>query len=135
MKQKVSILSMMIGLIIGLLFAGACSKSQEKEKGSIKTNPFQESKETIKEGEVVYLNHCEVCHGSGGTGDICPNLRDKEWLYGSCDNDLFISIAGGRPDGMPKWGDFLDEKKIWKVITYIRSMQENKTRTSMLLCF
>ncbi len=129
-KQKIFISSTIVVLIIGLLYLSTCGKSKEREtrgRGKIKTNPFKGSREMIKEGEAIFSDYCEVCHGEGGVGNICPNLTDKEWRYGSSDNDLFTSISEGRPEGMPIWGDFLGETNIWKVITYIRSTQGNRT--------
>jgi len=54
--------------------------------------------------------------------DISPNLTDKEWKYGSSDADLFLTISKGRPSGMPNWKNTLGSDRIWKVITYIRSI-------------
>lgn len=77
-----------------------------------------------EEGAQIFSQHCQVCHGEKGKGDICPNLTDREWKYGSSDEQLFETISRGRPGGMPNWGNTLNEKQIRNVIAYIRSIGE-----------
>ena len=102
------------------LFAGACSEDRPAEK------TVSESKgDPLKEGEEIFVQNCQVCHGKGGKGDIGPDLTDAEWKFGSTDEQLFHSIAKGRPGGMPKWDNSLGEEKIRKVISYLRSINEN----------
>lgn len=74
------------------------------------------------EGAKIFIKYCQVCHGEGGKGDICPNLTDKEWIYGNSDEQLFQTISRGRPEGMPDWGTRLSEKQIRDAIAYIRSI-------------
>ncbi len=69
-----------------------------------KTNPFLGYSDIIKEGEAIFSKHCEVCHGVGGIGYVCPDLTDSRWTYGSSDSDLFLSIFKGRSDRMPQMG-------------------------------
>ena len=57
-----------------------------------------------------------------GKGGICPNLADSEWKYGSADDDIYKSIAEGRPGGMPNWNESLSEEKIKDIVAYIRSL-------------
>jgi len=52
-----------------------------------------------------------------------PSLRDKVWLYGGSDDQIFDSIAEGRPKGMPAWGARIPEDQIWQLVTYIRTMR------------
>ena len=78
------------------------------------------------EGAKLFKQHCEVCHGEGGKGNIGPDLTDSKWKYGSTDNDLFTTISKGRSGGMPAWENQLSPDKIKKLITYIRSIGEKK---------
>lgn len=86
-------------------------------------NPFEGKPVAVTEGEEIFRNSCLVCHGQGGKGDICPDLTDEEWKYGNSDKDLFQTVSKGRPGGMPNWDNTLGEEKIWKVISYIRSIR------------
>jgi cytochrome c oxidase cbb3-type subunit III len=53
-----------------------------------------------------------------------PSLRDKVWLYGGSDDQIFASIAEGRAKGMPAWGSKIPEVQIWQLVTYIKSMRK-----------
>ncbi len=86
------------------------------------TNPFAGSREAEEEGEKIFEANCRVCHGEGGKGGVGPNLTGKSWKFGGTDADLFTTISGGRPGGMPAWEGPLGTARIWKVIAYIRSL-------------
>ncbi|GAB4543503.1 MAG: hypothetical protein Fur0020_13000 [Thermodesulfovibrionia bacterium] len=87
-------------------------------------NPFAGNPQAVKEGAEIFKKNCEGCHGPGGRGDICPDLTKKNKKYGDTDPDLFLTISKGRPGGMPNWDNTLGSEKIWKVITYIRSIEK-----------
>ncbi len=36
----------------------------------------------VGEGAAMYSEHCSVCHGAQGEGNIGPNLTDGYWLHG-----------------------------------------------------
>ena len=76
----------------------------------------------VKQGAAIYQAKCLNCHGENGKGGICPNLADSEWKYGSADDDIYKSIAEGRPGGMPNWNESLSEEKIKDIVAYIRSL-------------
>ncbi len=85
-------------------------------------NPFAGSREAAEEGENIYKANCQLCHGEKGKGGLGPNLTGKSWKYGGTDADLFATIGGGRPGGMPAWEGTLGAARVWKVIAYIRSL-------------
>lgn len=86
-------------------------------------NPFSGDQKAVKEGADLFKRYCESCHGVGGKGDICPDLTKKNKKYGNTDSDLFLTISKGRPGGMPNWDNTLGTERIWKVITYLRSIE------------
>ena len=51
-----------------------------------------------------------------------PALMDDTWLYGSEPAQVFASIAQGRPNGMPTFGDKIQEAQIWQLVAYVRSL-------------
>ena len=55
-----------------------------------------------------------------------PSLRDKVWLFGDRDDQIFDSIAEGRGEGMPSWGTKIPEDQIWKLVAYIKSMRTSE---------
>ncbi len=87
-------------------------------------NPYAGNQQAIKEGAEIFKKNCEACHGPGGKGDICPDLTKKNKKYGNSDSDLFATISKGRPGGMPNWDTSLGTDRIWKVVTYIRSIEK-----------
>lgn len=112
-----------------LLSLASCAKEESatqktsKQPAATAEAPVQSGSEAI-EGAKIFAKNCQICHAEGGKGDICPNLTDKEWKYGNSDDQLFQTISGGRPGGMPEWKNRLSERQIRDVIVYIRSIGE-----------
>jgi cytochrome c oxidase cbb3-type subunit III len=65
--------------------------------------------------------NCNGCHADGG-GDKGPALMDDAWIYGAAPADIFTSIAKGRPNGMPGFGQHIPEYQVWQLVAYVRSM-------------
>ncbi|MBZ0155578.1 MAG: cbb3-type cytochrome c oxidase subunit II [Alphaproteobacteria bacterium] len=101
-------------------------------------NPLAGDTQAITEGRKVYEMHCVSCHGPDLKGDIAPPLTDGEWLTAKGpigDDTLFLLIAEGTEQGreyagrkaaggMPPYRDYFGKKKIWSLVSYIRSMEE-----------
>jgi cytochrome c oxidase cbb3-type subunit III len=86
-------------------------------------NPYGQKPNVLSEGRRLFVwYNCYGCHGGRGGGGMGPSLRDATWLYGHKPEDIFNSIAEGRPHGMPAWGTKLPEQQIWKITAYIDSM-------------
>jgi cytochrome c oxidase cbb3-type subunit 3 len=51
-----------------------------------------------------------------------PSLRDRVWIYGNRDDQIFDSIAHGRSNGMPAWGTKIPESQVWQLVAYIQTM-------------
>ena len=52
-----------------------------------------------------------------------PSLADGRWRYGGGDGALFQSIYYGRPRGMPAFGGVLAPDAVWKLVTYLQSLE------------
>jgi cytochrome c oxidase cbb3-type subunit 3 len=79
----------------------------------------------VNDGARLYQwMNCTGCHANGG-GGMGPALIDAMWIYGGEPNDLFRSIAGGRPNGMPAFGGRLTEEQIWHLVAYVRALSAN----------
>jgi cytochrome c oxidase cbb3-type subunit 3 len=129
--KKRGALPVFISIMILTLMVFSCSDKGQKEEKAAGTAPSvdvsgSDGRDAWREGMAVFVENCQACHGEGGKGDICPDLTDEVWNYGGSDRDLYLSIAEGRPGGMPAWKSSLDDEKIRKVTAYIRSLGQKK---------
>jgi mono/diheme cytochrome c family protein len=110
------------------------------EKGKLE-NPLTITPEIIAEGKELYQTKtCGACHGGNGGGIHCPSLINENWIYGGDDDTLFRLVALGsegiakagysRGDKekhagpMPAFGQAIsNEQDLWKIVSYIRSLQ------------
>jgi cytochrome c oxidase cbb3-type subunit 3 len=84
--------------------------------------PYDDNAWAVSEGKNLFnAMNCSGCHFEGG-GGIGPALMDDEWIYGSEPEQLFSSIADGRPNGMPAWKFTLSNQQIWEIVSYVRSL-------------
>ena len=51
-----------------------------------------------------------------------PALMDATWIYGSQPQDVYATIAEGRPNGMPAFGGKIPDQQIWQLVAYVRSL-------------
>lgn len=115
--RKTVLFIMAVVLSLSFLAMNACEK-KKSEEAQVTTKA-----EVIDtEGAQLFKQHCEVCHGAEGKGNIGPDLTDSTWKYGSSDDELFVSISKGRSGGMPSWENQLSADKIKKLVAYIRSL-------------
>ncbi|MDB4877213.1 MAG: cytochrome c class [Gemmatimonadetes bacterium] len=84
--------------------------------------PYDDNAYGTTEGQVLFEQmNCSGCHANGG-GGMGPPLMDDEWVYGSKPDQIFASIAEGRPNGMPTWKYRLNNQQIWQLVAYVRSL-------------
>ncbi len=84
--------------------------------------PYDDNAYAVSEGKTLFTSmNCSGCHFQGG-GGIGPPLMDDEWIYGSEPQQIFSSIADGRPNGMPAWKYRLGTQQIWELVSYVRSL-------------
>lgn len=87
-------------------------------------NPFAGDPVAMQDGRRLFdWYNCSGCHGGHAGGGMGPSLRDKVWLYGDRDDQIFDSIAEGRSNGMPAWGTKIPQDQIWQLVAYIKSMR------------
>ena len=90
-------------------------------------NPYAGDHKAREEGEEIFKNNCRACHGEKGKGGFGPTLAGKHpWKFGGTDGDLYRTISGGREGGMPSFEGTLGRDRTWKVIAYVRSLEEAK---------
>jgi len=96
-------------------------------------NPLPRTAGNVDSGRMLYIKHCETCHGTKGLGSgesekgLAPSpalLAFMIKLPESVDPYLMWTIAeGGKPFGtdMPAFKNVLTADQIWQIITYMRS--------------
>ena len=85
-------------------------------------NAYEDNAWAVAEGKRLYSQfNCVGCHGHGG-GGMGPPLMDALWRYGGEPENVFASIAEGRPNGMPAFGTKVGATQIWQLAAYVRSM-------------
>jgi cytochrome c oxidase cbb3-type subunit 3 len=85
-------------------------------------SPYRDNAYAVSQGKTLYNQfNCSGCHFQGG-GGIGPPLMDSDWIYGSRPENIFETIAEGRPNGMPAFGGKIVNDQIWQLVAYVRSM-------------
>jgi cytochrome c oxidase cbb3-type subunit 3 len=71
--------------------------------------------------------NCNGCHFKGG-GGMGPALMSGHWRYGGQINQIYASIAQGRPNGMPSWQANLQPANIWDLAAYVKSLADDAAK-------
>ena len=85
-------------------------------------NIYQENAYAVTQGQRLFgWYNCAGCHANGG-GGMGPPLTDDQWIYGSAPEQIYQTIAEGRPNGMPSWGGRIPTPQMWMIVAYVRSL-------------
>jgi cytochrome c oxidase cbb3-type subunit 3 len=85
-------------------------------------SPYQENAYGIAEGKRLYTAfNCNGCHAQGG-GGIGPALMDEKWIYGGAPDQIYSTIAQGRPNGMPSFARRVPSQQIWQLVAYVQTL-------------
>jgi cytochrome c oxidase cbb3-type subunit 3 len=85
---------------------------------------FEGNQQAIARGKQLFGQmNCSGCHFNGG-GGIGPALMAGHWRYGGRIEQIYASIAQGRPNGMPTWQGILDPTSIWNLAAYVKTLPE-----------
>ena len=83
---------------------------------------FEGNKSAIAAGKELFNQmNCTGCHFNGG-GGMGPALMSGHWRYGGRIDQIYASIAQGRPNGMPSWQDSLVPTMMWDLAAYVKSL-------------
>jgi cytochrome c oxidase cbb3-type subunit III len=83
---------------------------------------FEGNKLAIAGGKEIFAEmNCTGCHFNGG-GGMGPALMSGNWRYGGRIDQIYESIAQGRPNGMPSWQFILGPTTIWQLAAYVKSL-------------
>lgn len=76
-------------------------------------------------GAALYQANCIMCHGADGAGLRtygAPSLRDKVWLYGGAQKDIYDQIWFGHGGVMPTWEQRLSPATIRALTIYVHQL-------------
>jgi cytochrome c oxidase cbb3-type subunit 3 len=99
--------------------------------GDTLENPLKNDPKAAESGGKLFgAFNCDGCHAGGAVGFVGPSLADGRWRYGGTDSEIYYSIFYGRPRGMPAWGGTLPDDAIWRLVSYLQSLQPPKDTLS-----
>lgn len=76
-------------------------------------------------GHKYFANfNCIGCHADNGGGGMGPALSNRAFIYGDSPANIYLTIAQGRPNGMPAWGSLLPSAVIWDLVAYVQSISQ-----------
>ena len=83
---------------------------------------FSTAHEVLKEGNEIYTDDCDSCHGEDGRSQIlgAANFPDQRFMANKSPSDLYVSVTQGQ-GSMPAWQARLSQEERWAVIDYIRT--------------
>ena len=96
-----------------------------------KKNPVPDTEEVVKQGRLVFVQSCAVCHGTDGRGrtdlgrNMYPPAMDMTSPHVQHWSDaelLWIIQNGVRLTGMPSWQSNLSETDSWKLARFIHDL-------------
>jgi len=80
------------------------------------------SEADLARGKQLFVGHCALCHGIGGTGDRGPALNQPQLRRAADNQALFRTIKNGiEGSEMPEAWQMTD-REIWQVAGYVRSL-------------
>ena len=98
---------MKLPYILGILTLAACQGAS--------ADP---STQVLEQGQELYGQYCESCHGVNLSGGLAPSLADQNWEFGGEDKDLIKIINRGNDEvGMPAFGDQLNVEEVQNIIS------------------
>jgi len=96
------------------------------EEAQRPVNPYAGSADVAQEGKSLFNQYCSHCHGPDAVqGERPRDLRRLQIRYGDDAIVVFYTtINNGRMDkGMPVWKGVLTEDVMWKIFTFLSSIQ------------
>jgi mono/diheme cytochrome c family protein len=110
----------------GLAFVLALVPIAAPAEDARPVNPFEGKTEIVAEGNGLFNQYCAHCHGPNAVqGERPRDLRRLRIRYGDDAIAVFYkTVSTGRPDkGMPVWKGVLPEEVLWKIFTFLSSIQ------------
>ena len=88
-----------------------------------RTSQYQDSAFQVAQGGRLFGWYgCQSCHGETAKG--AANLYDDSWENGGSVDQVYASIAKGRPDGMPAYEARVASEQIWQLTAFVRDLHK-----------
>jgi cytochrome c oxidase cbb3-type subunit 3 len=88
-------------------------------------SPVADDAAAAERGRKYFANfNCIGCHADNGGGGMGPALSNRDFIYGGSAANIYLTIAQGRPNGMPAWGALLPSNVIWDLASYVQSISQ-----------
>jgi mono/diheme cytochrome c family protein len=90
------------------------------------TNPYEGRSDLVPEGKSLFNQYCSHCHGPNAQqGERPRDLRRLRIRYGDDAITVFYTtINEGRMDkGMPPWKGVLSDDLMWRIFTFLDTVQ------------
>jgi alcohol dehydrogenase (cytochrome c) len=125
---------MSINTILISLFSaafGAALLSSQPGRQGVAANPLATSETNLSNGQRLFNQTCQSCHGIAGQGsDRGPALVRTALTHGNADADVFRAIRAGLPGTQMPPSPALSDTEVWQLVTYIRSLQAAPTEST-----
>lgn len=111
----------------GLLAQRAAEPWPVPESYKKMKNPYPGDEEALDIGEMLYAQHCMLCHGKNGFGNgpggrgLSTEVTDltSEAVQSQSEGELFYKITTGRKE-MPEYKNKIpSDKDRWNLVSYI----------------
>ncbi|MFO1321451.1 MAG: c-type cytochrome [Burkholderiales bacterium] len=113
---------------VALFVAAACVSGAAHGDDRPK-NPFAGDKAIASEGGSLLNQYCSHCHGQWAEqGERPRDLRRLNLRYGDdAITTFYRTVNNGRLEkGMPVWKGVLSEETLWKIYTFLESVQSEE---------
>lgn len=113
--------------LIGISLTGV-GEEPEAAGGEVLDNPVPTSDESLARGRILYLRHCQTCHGYDGRAlenidfEATDLTAPSRWRFGTRDGDIFRTTRDGAAQEMPPFRSQMSDEEIWHVVNYVRSL-------------
>lgn len=92
-------------------------------------NPIPPDDVSLQRGNILYIIHCQICHGAQGHGDgplshyftRTPQNLTGAQITSEFDGSVYLTIVGGFGQ-MPALAENLTTRERWDVINYVRTL-------------
>lgn len=112
--------------VVAALSAAPLMSLPADEEAAAPKNPYEGKGEIAEEGRGLLNQYCSHCHGPDAVqGERPRDLRRLRIRYGDDATSVFwTTVHKGRMEkGMPVWGGVLEDDKLWRIYTYLQSIQ------------
>jgi mono/diheme cytochrome c family protein len=115
-----------IGCMVAAALLFAPNAAWADQAAGRPANPYAGNSEVVPQGKSLFNQYCSHCHGPDAVqGERPRDLRRMQIRYRDDAIAVFYTtINNGRMDkGMPVWRGVLSEEVIWKIYTFLASVQ------------